>query len=148
MRTIVLASLRVHTRRYVAAAIAVIIGVAFIVVTDALASATRNGLVAGVEQPYRNADVVVSDIDGEAAARLVADAAERGDRAAVLGSIAPARTHGRTGWSTNGATWEHSHRIPACAGRNCARAVSRRLRARRWRTRTPPRPTESASATS
>ncbi len=96
MRTILLTSLRVHTRRYVAAAIAVIIGVAFIVVTDALASATRNGLVAGVEQPYRNADVVVSDIDGEAATRLVADAAERGDRAAVLGSIIlPVRTEDR-----------------------------------------------------
>ena len=49
MRTVLLASLRTHTRRYVAAAVAVVIGVAFVVVTDALASATRNGLLAGLD---------------------------------------------------------------------------------------------------
>ncbi|HYF73430.1 MAG TPA: FtsX-like permease family protein [Nocardioides sp.] len=85
MRTVLLASLRVHTRRYVAAAIAVVIGVAFIVVTSALSSAARDGLVSGVEVPYRDADVVVSDIDADTAARLLADAAERGDHAAFLG---------------------------------------------------------------
>lgn len=85
MRTVLLASLRVHTRRYVAAAVAVVIGVAFIVVTSALSSAARNGLVAGVEVPYRGADVVVTDIDGEQAARLIAGAREEGDSASFLG---------------------------------------------------------------
>ena len=45
VRTVLLASLRTHTRRYVAATIAVVIGVAFVVVTNTLASATRNGLL-------------------------------------------------------------------------------------------------------
>ncbi len=85
MRSVLVASLRTHTRRYVAAALAVMIGVAFVVVTDALASATRAGLVAGMELPYGNADVVVSDTDGKAAAELLVDAREAGDRAAVLG---------------------------------------------------------------
>ncbi len=49
MRTVLLASLRTHTRRYVAATIAVVIGVAFVVVTNSLASATRNGLLAGLD---------------------------------------------------------------------------------------------------
>lgn len=85
MRAVLLASLRTHTRRYVAAALAVVIGVAFVVVTAALSSATRNGLVSGVELPYANADVVVSHIDGEEAAALVTGARKAGDRAAVLG---------------------------------------------------------------
>ncbi|WP_193606809.1 ABC transporter permease [Nocardioides lijunqiniae] len=85
MRTVLLASLRTHTRRYVAAALAVVIGVAFIIVTNALASATRNGLVSGIELPYEGADTVVSDVSGEDAATLLADARSAGDRAAVLG---------------------------------------------------------------
>ena len=70
MRTVLLASLRTHTRRYVAAAVAVVIGVAFIVVTDApvLGHAQRPASPAST-QPYRGADVVVSDVDGEDAAR-------------------------------------------------------------------------------
>ena len=85
MRTVLLASLRTHTRRYVAAALAVVIGVGFVVVTAALSSATRNGLVSGVELPYANADTVVTDVNGEDAATLVADARAAGDSAAVLG---------------------------------------------------------------
>ncbi|RNL60466.1 FtsX-like permease family protein [Nocardioides marmoriginsengisoli] len=85
MRTVLLASLRVHTRRYLAAALAIAVGVAFIVVTNALASAARDGIVAGVDLPYRDADAVVSDIDGSQAAALVDRARERGDSAAVLG---------------------------------------------------------------
>ncbi len=85
MRTVLLASLRTHTRRYVAAAVAVVIGVAFVVVTSALSSATRNGLVAGIDQPFRGADVAVSDIGGEDAAELVETAEERGDHASPIG---------------------------------------------------------------
>jgi putative ABC transport system permease protein len=85
MRTVLLASLRTHTRRYVAAVLAVTIGVTFIVVTNTLASSARNGMVAGVEVPYRHADRVVSDIDSEEAGRIVAEAAAHGDHAAVLG---------------------------------------------------------------
>lgn len=96
MRTVLLASLRTHTRRYVAAALAVVIGVAFVVVTDALASATRNGLVSGVGLPYEHADVVVSDLGGEDAAALLADARAAGDRAAVLGwTMLPVSEGGR-----------------------------------------------------
>jgi putative ABC transport system permease protein len=85
VRTVLVASLRTHTRRYVAAAVAVVIGVAFVVVTSALSSATRNGLVAGIDVPFRAADVAVSGVSGEDAARLVADAERRGDHAAPLG---------------------------------------------------------------
>ncbi|MCD4523427.1 ABC transporter permease [Nocardioides sp. cx-173] len=80
-----IASLRTHTRRYVAAVLAVLTGVAFVVVTDALASATRSGLVAGIELPYEGADAVVSDLSGEEAASLLTRARAGGDRAAVLG---------------------------------------------------------------
>lgn len=85
MRTVLRESLRAYTRRYVAAALAVVIGVAFLVVTDALVSATRNGLTAGVGLPFQNADAVVTDVDGTEAAALVARARNRGESAAVLG---------------------------------------------------------------
>lgn len=87
MRTVLLASLRTHTRRYVAAAVAVVIGVAFVVVTSALSSATKDGLVAGVELPYRGADAVISEISSEDAALAVRRAAEAGDSAAVIGYV-------------------------------------------------------------
>ncbi|KQW47139.1 hypothetical protein ASC77_18370 [Nocardioides sp. Root1257] len=79
------ASLRTHTRRYVSAAVAVVIGVSFIVVTSLLSDATRAGLVAGVEVPYRGADVVVTDVDADEAGRIVDRAESSGDSAAVLG---------------------------------------------------------------
>lgn len=85
MRTVLRASLRTHTRRYVSAAVAVVIGVSFIVVTSLLSDATRAGLVAGVEVPYRGADVVVTDVDADEAARIVDRAERDGDSAAVLG---------------------------------------------------------------
>lgn len=85
MRTVLRASLRTHTRRYVSAAVAVVIGVAFIVVTSLLSDATRAGLVAGVGLPYRGADVVITDVGGEEAGRIVDRAEAAGDTAAVLG---------------------------------------------------------------
>ena len=85
MRTVVRASLRRHTRRYVAAAVAVTIGVAFIVTTNALSSSVRNGLVAGVQAPYADADVVVSGIGGHQAGQAVERARKKGDHVSVLG---------------------------------------------------------------
>lgn len=85
MRTVLRASLRTHTRRYVSAALAVVIGVAFIVVTSLLSSAARDGLVAGVEQQYHGADVVITDVDARDAALIVEDATDSGDVAAVIG---------------------------------------------------------------
>ncbi len=64
MRTVLLASLRVHTRRYVAALLAVGLAVAFVVATDALSSAARSGLNAGVGAPYAGSDVVVGESYG------------------------------------------------------------------------------------
>ncbi|MBZ5739061.1 ABC transporter permease [Nocardioides mangrovi] len=96
MRTVLRASLRTHTRRYVSAAIAVVIGVSFIVVTSLLSDATRAGLVAGVELPYRGADVVVTDVDADQAARIVGHAEAGDDAAAVLGwTPQPVRIGGR-----------------------------------------------------
>lgn len=74
MRSVVLASLRTHTRRYVAAAVAVVIGVAFVVVTAALSSAVRDGLLADLDVPYRGADVVVEKPSADDAAALLAAA--------------------------------------------------------------------------
>lgn len=87
MRTVLLASLRTHTRRYVAAAVAIVIGVSFVVVTSALSTATKDGLVAGVGLPYRGADSVVSDLSAEDAGIVVRRAAEAGDAAAVIGYV-------------------------------------------------------------
>jgi putative ABC transport system permease protein len=85
MRGVLLASLRHHTRRYVAAALAVVIGVAFVVVTGMLTGATRDGLTADVGAPVAAVDHVVTVDDAKAAARLVDTGAERGIPALTLG---------------------------------------------------------------
>lgn len=59
MRTVFLTSLRTHMRRYVAAAIAVIASVAFVVVIGVLTSGARAGLMESDGAPYRGADYVV-----------------------------------------------------------------------------------------
>ncbi|MGJ9411679.1 ABC transporter permease [Aeromicrobium sp. CF4.19] len=89
MRTVLIASLRTHTRRYVAALLAVTIAVGFVVVTNALASATKNGLSAGVDEAYPGADLVVGDQYGlpeEDVETTLAEADRNGDAAAVVGS--------------------------------------------------------------
>ncbi|MBF8184569.1 FtsX-like permease family protein [Nonomuraea sp. K274] len=84
MRTVFLASLRTHLRRYVAAAIAITVGVAFVVVVGVLTSAARSGLMAGFGAPYRNADNVVTGLGPKAAIAL----GERlGENASVLGRV-------------------------------------------------------------
>ncbi|MHA6630245.1 FtsX-like permease family protein [Pseudonocardia sichuanensis] len=59
MRTVVLASLRTHARRYVAAAIAVTVSVAFVVAIGVLTAGARAGLMEKSGAPYRGADHVV-----------------------------------------------------------------------------------------
>jgi putative ABC transport system permease protein len=59
MRTVFLASLRTHTRRYVAAAIAVTVSVAFVVVIGVLSAGARAGFMENSGAPYRGADYVV-----------------------------------------------------------------------------------------
>lgn len=90
MRTVLLASLRTHTRRYVAAVLAVAIAVAFVVVTDAIASAARGGLTDEVGKPYEKGDLVVTGgaVDSwpsnEGVEAVVALAADEGDSTAPV----------------------------------------------------------------
>lgn len=89
MRTVLLASLRTHTRRYLAALVAVVVAVGFVVATNAIASAAKSGLAAGVAEAYRGTDLVVGGDQGMSADgvdRLLAAAARQGDAAAVVGS--------------------------------------------------------------
>lgn len=85
MRTVLLASLRTHTRRYGAALLAVVVGSAFIVVTAALSSSIRSGLTAGIGEPYRGADAVVDSPAPTDAVRLIDAAAETGADAWLIG---------------------------------------------------------------
>ncbi|TYL55214.1 FtsX-like permease family protein [Nocardioides sp. BGMRC 2183] len=85
MRTALLASLRHHTRRYVASGLAVVIGVAFIVVTGILTGATREGLTADVGAPVAGVDTVATVDDPQAAQRLLDEAAARDVPALGLG---------------------------------------------------------------
>lgn len=85
MRTVLLASLRVHARRYLAAVAAVVVAVGFVVVTDALGSATRDGLTRGVALPFGGAQEVVTGLDGEQAVALADRAAREGEAPSVLG---------------------------------------------------------------
>ena len=65
MHTVLIASLRAHARRYIAAAIAVIVSVAFVVMIGVLTAGARAGLMASDGAPYRGADYVVyADPDG------------------------------------------------------------------------------------
>lgn len=71
MRTVLLGSLRVHLRRYVAAGLAVAASVAFIVAIGGLSSATTAGLTSGLDAPYRNAVSVVNALDDDGVDELV-----------------------------------------------------------------------------
>ena len=82
MRGVLLASLRHHSRRYVASAIAVVIGVAFVVATGMLTGATRSGLTADVGAPVAGLDRVIQVSGADEANRVMAGAAD-GDIAAV-----------------------------------------------------------------
>lgn len=85
MRTVLLASMRHHTRRYVAASVAVVIGVAFVVVTGVLTGATRSGLTADAGAPVAGVDHVVTMPGDRETTRLMAAAAEGGFPAMAVG---------------------------------------------------------------
>ncbi|MCY4728708.1 FtsX-like permease family protein [Nocardioides sp. STR2] len=85
MRTVLVASMRHHTRRYVAASVAVVIGVAFIVVIGMLTGATRAGMTADVGAPVAHVDHVVTVADPRDVTRLMAGAAEDDVAALALG---------------------------------------------------------------
>lgn len=85
MRTVLLASMRHHTRRYVAASVAVVIGVAFVVVTGVLTGATRAGLTADVGAPVAGVDHVVTMPGDRELADLMAAAQDGGFPAMTLG---------------------------------------------------------------
>ncbi len=85
MRTVLLASLRTHTRRYGAALLAVVVGVVLVVVTAALSSAVRDGLTAGLEEPYDGADAVLDRPATDDAVRLLEAAPEQGADAWLIG---------------------------------------------------------------
>ncbi|QSR29257.1 ABC transporter permease [Nocardioides sp. S5] len=95
MRTVLLASMRHHTRRYVAASVAVAIGVAFIVVVGMLTGATRSGLTADVGAPVAGVDRVVTTYDSREVRRLVDVAADRDLPVLTLGyAMEPVSRHG------------------------------------------------------
>lgn len=76
MRTVTLASLRLYKRRYVAAFLAVAIGVAFIVTIGALNASAKDGLTTGVGTPYRGADLVAADVYEPERAAAIVDAVD------------------------------------------------------------------------
>ena len=139
--------MRIHTRRYVAAALAVTIGVSFIMVIAALSSSARDGMLAGVAVPYEGAGVVADDLSGEEAAQLRERAADAGAEAARA-RLDPQQVNrdGRERRTTR-VTSRRSRPPRSCAGRSSSRAASPPPRARRRSTSTPRRATTSASAT-
>jgi putative ABC transport system permease protein len=100
MRTVLLASLCIHARRYVAAAIAVTVSVAFVVAVGVLTAGAKSGLVDGAGSPFRNADHVISpaiwpgpqmDLD-----EVIAFTERHGENAAAIGrGSLPAHLDGR-----------------------------------------------------
>ena len=85
MRTVLVASMRHHTRRYVAASVAVVIGVAFIVVIGMLTGAMRAGLTADAGAPVSGVDLVVTPDAPRDVERLVDAASDGGFPALTLG---------------------------------------------------------------
>lgn len=83
MRTVLLASVRTHTRRYLAAAVAVMVAVGFVVATNAFTSAMRSGLTSGIDAPFRNADVVLTGASAEQEKAVLAHARQVGAHAAA-----------------------------------------------------------------
>uniref|UniRef100_UPI00261A1E91 FtsX-like permease family protein n=1 Tax=Nocardioides sp. TaxID=35761 RepID=UPI00261A1E91 len=95
MRTVIVASLRHHRRRYVASALAVLIGVAFIVAVNGLAGALRNGMTADVGRPFAGAGYVVDNPTPAEATKAVAALKAAGGSATTVWS-------GWTGGRSNG----------------------------------------------
>ncbi|WP_433291206.1 ABC transporter permease [Pseudonocardia sp. CA-142604] len=108
MRTVFLASLRTHVRRYVAAAIAVVVSVTFVVVIGVLTSGARAGLMESFGAAFRNADYVVDadPVDESLDTSTSIEVVNRlGDNANGLGRVfLPARAGDWQGETTVGPT--------------------------------------------
>ncbi|GAA1187174.1 ABC transporter permease [Pseudonocardia alaniniphila] len=106
MRTVFRASLRTHVRRYVAAAIAVVVSVAFVVVIGVLTSGARAGLMESFGAAFRNADYVVDadPVDASLDTSTSIEVVDRlGDNANGLGRVfLPARAGDWQGETTVG----------------------------------------------
>lgn len=85
MRTVLLASLRTHTRRYGAALLAIVVGVVLVLVTAALSSSVRDGLTSGLADPYDGADAVLDHPSAADAAKLLTAAPGDGADAWLVG---------------------------------------------------------------
>lgn len=96
MRTVMLASVRVHARRYVAAVLAVVAGVSFIVVTAAVSSATRTGMLADLSASYDGAGVVVGLSGADDVARSLTALEDVGPAAVNAKAYVPIAAGGRT----------------------------------------------------
>ena len=146
MRGVLLASLRHHTRRYVASAIAVVIGVAFVVATGMLTGATREGLTADAGAPVAGLDQVVTVGGAQQAHRLMAGAAERDVEALTLGyAMEPVSRDGVQ--LTRSADVAEVALEPSCSGRPSRAGASPPSPTRPWPTPTRPRAPTSRSAT-
>lgn len=96
MRTVMLASVRVYARRYVAAVLAVVAGVSFVVVTAAVSSATKAGMLADLSASYAGADVVVSELANEDVTRALTAVDGLGPTAVNAATYTTMSTRGRT----------------------------------------------------
>ncbi|MEV5003270.1 FtsX-like permease family protein [Nocardioides sp. LML1-1-1.1] len=85
MRTVLLASLRTHTRRYGAALLAIVVGVVLVLVTAALSSSVRDGLTTGLADPYDGADAVLDRPSAADASKLLAAAPGKDADAWLIG---------------------------------------------------------------
>ncbi len=125
MRTVLLASLRTHTRRYVSAALAVVIGVAFVIVTAGLSAAAKRGpdrrrrrAVRGRRRRRHRRRRRARRPPGARGPRR-----RRGGRACSAGPSS--RCAATAPSSTTAPTWATSRPTPTCAGRPWSTAPSR-----------------------
>lgn len=94
MRNVMLASVRVYARRYVAAVVAVSLAVAFIVAANAVTSAARAGLLDDLRASFRGGDVVVSGVTGPAVAERAVRTAESAGGQGVTNALTWTRAAG------------------------------------------------------
>lgn len=86
MRTVALASVRQYARRYVAAALAIAIGVAFVVLVDALASSARAGIQSDLDAEYAGTEHVLVEPSAAEADRALTAVADGTGTATVVAS--------------------------------------------------------------
>jgi putative ABC transport system permease protein len=131
MRTVILASMRGHARRYVAAALAVGLGVMFVATALVVLSTVKAGLTQAVAAKYERADLVLLSGEGSVGADLVSRLRQLDGVAAAAGVAAPTNVRVayqgevRPQWLTVTALpteaslrWQHvdAGRLPAALG--------------------------------